>query len=301
MTEEEFILADRIQKIKSVNEQYNLYENSWISFSGGKDSSVVNYLIDLALPNNKIPRVYINTGIDYKKTVRFVEKLQEKDHRIIIMRPIENVKDTLNNYGYPFKSKEHSRKIKDFNRGLSNQSLLRYSWKIKDEDYERQRRFACPKKLMYQFEEKDKYNYSDECCIRLKERLFRIAEKKFGKEIAITGMRKKEGGRRNRINCMNPTATKFSPLAPVTDEWESWFIKEMKVELNPLYNEPFNFDRTGCIGCPFAINIDHELRTLKKYDMAEFKRAWNIFGYVYKEYRRIDYRLTKESEIDDEL
>ena len=72
MTEEEFILTDRIQKIKSVNEQYNLYENSWISFSGGKDSSVVNYLIDLALPNNEIPRVYINTGIDYKKTVKFV-------------------------------------------------------------------------------------------------------------------------------------------------------------------------------------------------------------------------------------
>lgn len=66
MTENEFLLQDRIAKIRSINEQHNLLENSYISFSGGKDSTVLSYLMDEALPGNKIPRVFINTGIEFK-------------------------------------------------------------------------------------------------------------------------------------------------------------------------------------------------------------------------------------------
>lgn len=66
MTENEFLLQDRIAKIKSINEQHNLLENSYLSFSGGKDSTILHYLLDEALPGNNIPRVYVNTGIEYK-------------------------------------------------------------------------------------------------------------------------------------------------------------------------------------------------------------------------------------------
>ena len=77
MTENEFLLADRIQKIKSMNELYNLEENAYISYSGGKDSTVLSHLIDEALPDNKIPRVYLNTGIEYLMIVSFVERERE--------------------------------------------------------------------------------------------------------------------------------------------------------------------------------------------------------------------------------
>jgi 3'-phosphoadenosine 5'-phosphosulfate sulfotransferase (PAPS reductase)/FAD synthetase len=77
MTENEFLLADRIQKIKSMNELYDLENNAYISFSGGKDSTVLSHLIDEALPNNHIPRVFINTGIEYKLLVAFVERERE--------------------------------------------------------------------------------------------------------------------------------------------------------------------------------------------------------------------------------
>lgn len=75
MTEFEFDLADRIQKIKSINEQYDLENNAFISFSGGKDSTVLSKVIDLALPGNHIPRVFFNTGIEYKAIVDFVKNL----------------------------------------------------------------------------------------------------------------------------------------------------------------------------------------------------------------------------------
>ena len=59
----EFILQDRLQKIKQIINQYG-EENFYISFSGGKDSTVLSALVDMAIPDNKIPRVYADTGID---------------------------------------------------------------------------------------------------------------------------------------------------------------------------------------------------------------------------------------------
>lgn len=79
MTENEFLLADRITKIKSINEQYDLEHNAYISFSGGKDSTVLSRLLDEALPGNHIPRVFINTGIEYKMLVAFVERERERE------------------------------------------------------------------------------------------------------------------------------------------------------------------------------------------------------------------------------
>ena len=63
----ELLLQDRIAKIQAINEQYDLLNNAYIGFSGGKDSTILHYLIDMALPGNNIPRVFINTGIEYKK------------------------------------------------------------------------------------------------------------------------------------------------------------------------------------------------------------------------------------------
>ena len=85
MTENEFLLADRITKIKSINEQYDLEHNAYISFSGGKDSTVLSHLIDEALPGNHIPRVFINTGIEYKMVVAFAEREREIEIVVFIL------------------------------------------------------------------------------------------------------------------------------------------------------------------------------------------------------------------------
>ena len=69
----EFLLQDRIQKIQQIIRKYG-EENFYLSFSGGKDSTVLSALIDMALPDNKIPRVYANTGIEYRLILDFVER-----------------------------------------------------------------------------------------------------------------------------------------------------------------------------------------------------------------------------------
>jgi 3'-phosphoadenosine 5'-phosphosulfate sulfotransferase (PAPS reductase)/FAD synthetase len=82
----ELLLIDRIDTIKKIISKYG-EENFVISFSGGKDSTVLSYLIDLAIPGNKIPRVFINTGIEYELIVEFINELKEKDDRLVVIRP----------------------------------------------------------------------------------------------------------------------------------------------------------------------------------------------------------------------
>ena len=44
MTDFEFMLQDRITKIRSMNNLYDLENKAYVSFSGGKDSLVTFYL-----------------------------------------------------------------------------------------------------------------------------------------------------------------------------------------------------------------------------------------------------------------
>ena len=53
-----------------------------IPIGGGKDSCVLSKLIDLALPDNKIPRVFFNTGIEYKAILQFVRDKAKEDSRV---------------------------------------------------------------------------------------------------------------------------------------------------------------------------------------------------------------------------
>ncbi len=169
MTDNEFLLQDRIQKIQQIINQYG-EENFYISFSGGKDSTVLSKLIDMALPDNNIPRVYADTGIELNMIRNFVYKLAEDDWRIEIIKPSQNIRDILEFYGYPFKSKHHSRYVDIFRRKGVTKSIKQYTtpFGVGKETYGA---YNCPKKLMYQFE--SNYNgikISDKCCEKLKEK-----------------------------------------------------------------------------------------------------------------------------------
>ena len=127
MNDYEFMLEDRIAKIRAINEQYDLEHNAYISFSGGKDSTILHYLIDMALPNNKIPRVYFNTGIEYKLVRLFVKGLAGNDDRIKIVNSNVNIKQMLNTYGYPFKSKQHSHNWSIYNNNnIELDKIIKY-------------------------------------------------------------------------------------------------------------------------------------------------------------------------------
>lgn len=107
----ELLLYDRIEIIKATNLKYDLEHNAYLSFSGGKDSTILHHLLDQALPNNRIPRVFIDTGIEYKLIREFVMSLAKDDDRFVILKPSVPVIPMLKEYGYPFKSKQHAHNI----------------------------------------------------------------------------------------------------------------------------------------------------------------------------------------------
>lgn len=290
----EFMLQDRIAKIQAINEHYDLEKNAYISFSGGKDSVVLSHLIDLALPNNNIPRLYLNTGIEYNDIVKFVKEIAEKDKRFIILNSGINIKEMLKEYGYPFKSKQHSANLDMYYRHRNDKeyirSLQRYLGIV-----ESTTKFRCPKSLLYQFTNEFKLHCSDKCCFKLKKEPAHKWALENNKSITLTGMRKSEGGQRASIGCIvtdkDNKLVKFHPLLVVSDEFEQEMIKNESLQLCKLYYPPFNFDRTGCKGCPFSLDLQEQLDKMEKLLPNEKKQCEMLWAPVYQEYRKIGYRL----------
>lgn len=297
MTENEFLLQDRITKIQSVMKQYG-EENFYISFSGGKDSCVLSKLVDLALPDNKIPRVYADTGIEFNAVRDFVIDMQKYDDRVKIIKPTVPIKKMLEEKGYPFKSKGHSEMVERYKRIGKSKGILQYLGERTDKEPWSSYK-SCPKILKYQFTPEFKMNISDKCCEELKEKPLDNWRKDNNRPYSIVGLMREEGGRRSNAACMAFRQNKlkaFQPLVVLTKEWEDWFIKAYDVAIPALYYPPFNFPRTGCKGCPFNARLSHELNILQQYFPAERKQCEAIWKPVYDEYRRIGYRLKKKDE-----
>lgn len=78
---------------------------------------------------------------------------------------------------------------------------------------------------------------------------------------------------------------------PLKEEWLEKFVEKYNVNLCELYYPPFNFKRTGCKGCPFAINLQEQLDIMERLLPNEKKQCEILWKPVYDEYRRIGYRL----------
>lgn len=297
----ELLWQDRIAVIQAANKKYDLENNAYLSFSGGKDSTILHYLLDIALPNNRIPRVFINTGIEYNDIVKFVQKLASKDERIVIINTGKSIKKVLEEKGYPFKSKQHSLRVEQFNKGSTAKFINKYLWQT---DY--RGKYLCPKILLYQFEKRGKYNYSNRCCYELKKKPIAKWEKQNHRNIAITGMRQEEGGNRQNLkSCIiidyKGKLSKFHPLLVVDETFENYLIQKYDIQLCKLYYPPYNFTRTGCKGCPFALDLQENLNVMERYLPNEKKQCELIWKPVYEEYRRLNYRLKNNNQmsIDD--
>lgn len=300
MTENDFILFDRIDVIKKAIEKYG-EGNFYISFSGGKDSTVLHHLIDEAIPGNKIPRVFMNTGIEYNDIRRFVEELTENDFRFVIVNSKVNIPQMLKEKGYPFKSKFHAEQVRRFQlKGDFEKTNRNYYEGVKASGVEASAKFKCPAILKYQFSKDFDIPLSPNCCNELKKKPLQKWEEENKRRIAIIGTRQAEGGIRSMhegcILTKNNKVVKFKPLNPLDDDWMEWYIKERNIKLCKLYYPPYNFKRTGCKGCPFAIHLQDELEVMEKYLPNERKQCELIWKPVYEEYRRISYRLKKIEE-----
>lgn len=72
----------------------------YVSFSGGKDSTVLLHIVRSMYPNVKA--VFCDTGLEYPSVRAFVKKTDNVD----VLKPKMTFKEVIKKYGYPVISKE---------------------------------------------------------------------------------------------------------------------------------------------------------------------------------------------------
>ena len=111
-------LSRKIQITQTrIIEWYQHYEgNVCVSFSGGKDSTVLMHIARQIYPD--IPAVFSNTGLEYPEIQRFVRAFDNVD----IVTPAMRFDEVISTYGYPLIGKEVAEAI-HYARKLSSQSV----------------------------------------------------------------------------------------------------------------------------------------------------------------------------------
>ena len=85
----------------------------YVSFSGGKDSTVLLHLVRELYPD--VEGVFCDTGLEYPEIREFVKTFDN----IIWLKPKMNFKQVIDKYGYPFISKEVSETIEEAKKYLT--------------------------------------------------------------------------------------------------------------------------------------------------------------------------------------
>ena len=78
--------------------------NVYISFSGGKDSTVLAHVVHELYPD--VPLVFCNTGLEYPEIQEFARKMGAE-----FIRPKMSFSEVISTYGYPIISKENAEAI----------------------------------------------------------------------------------------------------------------------------------------------------------------------------------------------
>lgn len=198
----------------------------YVSFSGGKDSTVLAYLAARYLSSFRVPPweltlVFVNTGLEYPEIQHFandyVAWLQRQftriDVQLVRLRPKMNIRQVLTKYGYPVIGKKQARFIRDLQNahGQNDATVNLYLT-----GYNREGVYCSTMKLA------DKWHYLKDAPFRISEQCCDVMKKAPAKRYEATS------------GCVPFTAMMASESQQREKEWK----------------------RTGCMFCAFGAHLE---------------------------------------------
>lgn len=245
-------------------------EGVYVSFSGGKDSTVLLHLVRKLYPD--VPAVFVDTGLEYPEIREFVKTFDNVEW----LKPKMNFKQVIQNYGYPFISKEVSGAISwtiSFIRKIEREreitiepnKTLEFIRKSYDngEDFGYLRKMPVrvlqiigkmPHKNSDEFSKmynRSKWNFlldapfkvSNRCCDVMKKTPLHEYEKKTGRKARLTGTMADESLQRQAqwlshgCNSFEGNHPSSNPLSFWTEQDVLQYIKETRLPICSVYGD----------------------------------------------------------------
>lgn len=253
--------------------------NTFVSFSGGKDSTV---LLDLVRKvNQDIPAVFSNTGLEYPEIRKFA--LSHKN--VIEIRPEMPFNSVLTKCGYPVLSKDVSDTIF---KARKPESGANYKLNLLGKRYFNQN--GNYKLSKYNIPQYAAVYYlpiriSAECCQMMKEKPLR-RWKQANKRVPFLGTMASESFRRTMAwmhlgcNAFNTGEPRSAPLSIWTEQDVLKYVLKHKLEICSVYGDIVpvfgktreeackpptlkctGCQRTGCIFCAYGLHLDKTAET----------------------------------------
>lgn len=217
----------------------------YVSFSGGKDSTVLLHLVRRIYPD--AIAVFVNTGKEFPEIQQFVKTIPN----VIWVRPKMNFSQVVDKYGFPYPSKEVAQKIHEI-RTTKSEKL--YNKRMFGDANGNGKISEKWKRLI-----NTDFLYSNQCCNKLKKQPVKTYEKLSGNH-PIVGTMVSESRLRNTqylktgCNILEGTRPMGKPIS-IWSEDDIWgYIHRFNIPYSDIYNK--GYERTGCYDCMFGCNMD---------------------------------------------
>ena len=220
----------------------------YVSFSGGKDSTVLKHIVDNTPGVYDVPAVFVNTGLEYPEIQQFVREVKAGKYEcfnsnVEIVRPEMRFDEVVKKYGYPVISKEIAHIVYGarHSKGSGKTKEIRLK-QLRGELLDKQgnkSRYNCAK---WGFMLDAPFEIHDACCAVMKKAPSKKYAKKTGRKqivgtLACESRLREESWIRNGCNAFNTSNPRSAPLSFWTNQDILHYIKKHNVPYCPVYGE----------------------------------------------------------------